>query len=58
MLGPRLVTQHNLWFYADLMRRAREAIRQGRYATFAAQAIAAMRDGDEIGQPPTPRARR
>lgn len=51
MLGPRLVTQHNLWFYGDLTRRARAAIREGRYAAFAAAAKAAMRDGDEIASP-------
>jgi queuine tRNA-ribosyltransferase len=52
MLGPRLMTQHNLWFYAELTRAAREAIRAGAYAPFAARTIEAMRDGDEVGPPP------
>ncbi|MEC7522527.1 MAG: tRNA guanosine(34) transglycosylase Tgt [Myxococcota bacterium] len=51
MLGPRLVTQHNLWFYQDLTRGARAAIEEGRYASWAAEAAARMRDGDEIGTP-------
>jgi queuine tRNA-ribosyltransferase len=36
ILGARLNTLHNLAFYLDLMRRARAAIRAGRYAEFAA----------------------
>jgi len=36
ILGARLNTLHNLSFYLDLMRRARAAIRAGRYADFAA----------------------
>lgn len=55
MLGPRLLTQHNLWFYGALMRAARAAIEQGRYAAFAAETAARMRDGDEVG-PPDPKA--
>lgn len=50
MLGARLVTEHNLWFYADLMRHARQAIRDGRYQAFASDALQQMRDGDEVGQ--------
>ncbi|MFM2416497.1 MAG: queuine tRNA-ribosyltransferase [Pseudomonadota bacterium] len=49
MLGPRLITQHNLWFYAELTREARAAIRAGRYAAFAHDTETAMREGDEIG---------
>jgi queuine tRNA-ribosyltransferase len=48
MLGPRLLTEHNLWFYGDLTRRARSAIRAGRYATFARESAQQMRDGDEV----------
>jgi queuine tRNA-ribosyltransferase len=48
MLGPRLLTQHNLWFYGDLTRRARDAIRAGVYARFAADAVAQMRALDEV----------
>ena len=59
MLGPRLITQHNLHFYGALTRAAREAIEAGRYAAWAAATLAAMRDGDEIGAPDAgPRTRR
>jgi queuine tRNA-ribosyltransferase len=51
MLGPRLLSQHNLWFYGDLTRHARAAIREGRYAAFAREAAQRMRDCDEIGRP-------
>jgi len=51
MLGPRLVTQHNLHFYAELTGRAREAILEDRYAAFAREAEARMLEGDEIGEP-------
>jgi len=36
MLGPMLLTQHNLTFYQDLMRGMREAIADGRFAAFRA----------------------
>jgi queuine tRNA-ribosyltransferase len=36
ILGARLATVHNLYFYLDLMRQARAAIEQGRFAPFAA----------------------
>jgi queuine tRNA-ribosyltransferase len=49
MLGPRLITQHNLSFYAELMRRAREAIREHRYASFAQETEARMLALDEVG---------
>jgi queuine tRNA-ribosyltransferase len=48
MLGPRLMTEHNLWFYAELTRHAREAIRAQRYAAFARETSERMRDGDEV----------
>jgi queuine tRNA-ribosyltransferase len=51
MLGPRLLTQHNLWFYGELTRRAREAIRAGRYQAFMSEAVSRMREGDEVGRP-------
>ncbi len=53
MLGPRMLTQHNLTFYAQLTQRAREAIREGRYSAFARDTVQKMRDGDEIGAPPS-----
>jgi len=34
ILGLCLITLHNLHFYFDLMRRAREAIEQGKFAPF------------------------
>jgi queuine tRNA-ribosyltransferase len=49
ILGARLITQHNLCFYGALMRAARQAIAEGRYAAFAAEAEARMREEDEIG---------
>jgi len=49
MLGPRLVTLHNLHFYASLMRAARAAIEAGEYTGWADETLRAMREGDEIG---------
>jgi queuine tRNA-ribosyltransferase len=49
MLGPRLVTQHNLCFYAGLMRQARGAILEQRYAAFAHETESRMRELDEVG---------
>jgi queuine tRNA-ribosyltransferase len=37
MLGAMLMTQHNLWFYQQLMAAMRAAIAEGRFAGFAAQ---------------------
>lgn len=34
ILGARLNSIHNLWFFADLMRQIRGAIQQGSFATF------------------------
>ena len=34
ILGATLLTQHNLWFYQDLMRDIRESIEQGRFQEF------------------------
>jgi queuine tRNA-ribosyltransferase len=39
-LGPRLLSIHNLHHYLELMRRAREAIDAGVYATFARETLA------------------
>lgn len=39
ILGATLLTQHNLWFYQDLMRGIRESIEQGRFAEFKAEFI-------------------
>ncbi|MEZ4339627.1 MAG: tRNA guanosine(34) transglycosylase Tgt [Sandaracinaceae bacterium] len=51
MLGPRLVTQHNLWFYGALTRAARRAIEERRYSAWAEATLAGMRERDEIGPP-------
>jgi queuine tRNA-ribosyltransferase len=37
MLGSRLNTIHNLWYFADLMRRLRVAIEQGTFGAFRAE---------------------
>lgn len=39
ILGATLLTQHNLWFYQDLMRGIRESIEQGRFKEFKAEFI-------------------
>jgi queuine tRNA-ribosyltransferase len=39
ILGLRLLSIHNVHFYNELMRRAREAIRQGRFPSFKAEAL-------------------
>jgi queuine tRNA-ribosyltransferase len=41
-LGPRLLSVHNLHYYLQLMREAREAIEAGAYAAFARARLAAM----------------
>jgi queuine tRNA-ribosyltransferase len=40
MLGPTLLSLHNVAFYCRLMARAREAIAAGRYAEFHAGCLA------------------
>jgi queuine tRNA-ribosyltransferase len=35
ILGARLNTLHNLYFYLDLMRQMRMALDEGRFAAFA-----------------------
>ena len=37
MLGAMLLTEHNIWFYQQLMAAMRAAISEGRFAAFAAQ---------------------
>ncbi|MDD5634036.1 MAG: tRNA guanosine(34) transglycosylase Tgt, partial [Candidatus Omnitrophica bacterium] len=39
MLGPRLVSLHNIYFYVKLVRLAREAIREDRFETFKKEFI-------------------
>jgi queuine tRNA-ribosyltransferase len=45
ILGARLNTLHNLWFYLDLMRRMREALEAGTFAAFAREELAMRRGG-------------
>ena len=47
ILGARLMTMHNLWFYQDLMRGLRGAIEAGRLEDFATDVIATMARGPE-----------
>jgi queuine tRNA-ribosyltransferase len=47
MLGPILLTLHNLRFYHKMMRGAREAILQGRYETFREQFYSRYREHRE-----------
>jgi len=42
MLAMRLNTLHNLHFFAELMGRARAAIREGRYPAWARDTLAAL----------------
>ncbi|MBZ0269663.1 tRNA guanosine(34) transglycosylase Tgt [bacterium] len=42
MLGPRLVSLHNVYFYLDLVRRARGAILDGTFDRFRADALARL----------------
>jgi queuine tRNA-ribosyltransferase len=51
MLGPRLVTFHNLYLYGELMRRARARIAAGTYYTWADEVACEMREGDEVQSP-------
>ena len=57
MLGPRLLTLHNLHFYQRLTEAARRAILEDRYARWAEETLHAMREGDEVG-PADPRSMR
>ena len=45
ILGAHLATVHNLHFYLDLVRRAREAIAAGRYQAFQAEFLRARAAG-------------
>jgi len=51
LLGYRLVTHHNLWFYGALMAAARQAIDDGKYGPWAEQVLAEILAGDEVGAP-------
>jgi len=49
MLGPRLLSLHNLHFYGALMREAREMIRLGRLHRWVDATLADMHERDEVG---------
>ncbi len=49
MLGPRLVSLHNLHFYGALMRKAREMIRVGGLASWVEATLTEMQELDEVG---------
>jgi queuine tRNA-ribosyltransferase len=51
MLGPRLLSLHNLHFYGALMEKAREMIRLGELGPWVASTLAEMRERDEVGDP-------
>lgn len=53
-LGPRLLSVHNLQHYLGLMRDARAAIEEGRYAAFARETLAAVdrHEHDPARRPP------
>jgi queuine tRNA-ribosyltransferase len=48
ILGARLNTIHNLFFYLDLMRRVRQALDEGRFAAFAREFIARRLSHDPV----------
>ncbi|MEY2492773.1 MAG: queuine tRNA-ribosyltransferase [Verrucomicrobiota bacterium] len=43
ILGLRFITLHNLYFYIELMRQAREAIARGEFDTFCARFVSGYR---------------
>ncbi len=51
MLGPRLLSLHNLHFYGALMRKAREMIRVGELGPWVEATLAQIREEDEVGVP-------
>ena len=42
---------HNIYFLGSLMRGMREAIREGRAASYVDDTLRGMREGDELGPP-------
>ena len=50
ILGPRLLSLHNLWFVLDLTARARAAIERGAFSTFKKDALARLRLASEEEQ--------
>jgi queuine tRNA-ribosyltransferase len=52
MLGPMLLTWHNVQYYQDLMRGLRDAIREGRFEAQAAALEHGWRNGDAAPDDP------
>ncbi len=46
LLGPRLVTMHNLWFLLGLLRQIRQSIIEGRFAAAKAEFMERYRAGE------------
>jgi queuine tRNA-ribosyltransferase len=53
MLGPRLLSLHNLHFSGALMGKAREMIRVGELGPWVEATLAQLQELDEIGGPET-----
>lgn len=53
MLGPRLLSLHNLHFYGALTRKAREMIRLGELTPWVESTLREMQELDEIGDSET-----
>lgn len=47
LLGPMLATQHNLWFYQELMRGVRAAIAENRMPAFAREVCGRWNAGEQ-----------
>lgn len=52
ILAARVISLHNLWFFGELMRAMRQAIREGRAARFVEETLRAIAEGDEVGRGP------
>jgi queuine tRNA-ribosyltransferase len=51
VLAARVLTQHNLHFFASLMAQLRAAIREGNARAWGARVLEEMRERDEVGPP-------
>jgi queuine tRNA-ribosyltransferase len=52
LLVYRLLSQHNLWYYAELVASARRAIERGDYATWAEATLRALSDPETAAEEP------
>jgi tRNA-guanine family transglycosylase len=48
ILAARALTEHNLHFFASLMRQSRDAISSGNFAAFAKVLSGEMNPGDRV----------